>query len=266
MRLHCAGGRDQIHINTVAQAGLHQLLSFLTEVRFIENFFRDYPNRRLLVDSGAYSWNKMLTRGGGVKVLSPTLPDIKEYNAKYLQWIADNAHRDAVFVELDCYHILGQKYLDDAAKEVRKTKGVRYMRTYHTWCDGSDLSVLRKWVNDDGETYIGVARDSLPIMGNIFNVTRDKIKLHGFAMTAVKLLRQYPFYSADSSILVSAPKYGKLVQEDFNGRNAGHLKSKLDYEGHLGAHDRMVASSKNFKRMETYITELWEARGITWKD
>jgi hypothetical protein len=106
-------------------------------------------------------------------------------------------------------------------------------------------------------------------------VLKYKTKVHGFGITAPDLLKEYPFYSVDSTTWMSGARFGTMVKwrDNFTMQTSLHYSNKKEFmkhnldisltEDYLG---RMEQGIKEFLKMERDLTELWRVRGITYND
>ena len=60
----------------------------------------------------------------------------------------------------------------------------------------------------------------------VFNKTRNKIKVHGLGITAKKILKEYPFYSVDSTSWLSMARYGN---SKYYTKQMQTIKSKKEH-------------------------------------
>lgn len=133
--------------------------------------------------------------------------------------------------------------------------------------------------------YIGISpandvsmKEKLAWLDKCFSITRDKIKTHGFAVTAYDQLVRYPFYSVDSSSWSSGGRYGRIPiylegkVQSFNYKNKNDL---IKYWSKLPAeyveifktyHDRNYVGILAYKQFEIFVTELWKNRGVIWPE
>jgi hypothetical protein len=260
MRVILAGMGSPIYVKTVKHYGMVKLYSALNERRQIEKWDTGYP---LMVDSGAHSWNKTSLNVVGGKA-SNQLPPLKQWCDHILSWYAALDHKNFTLVEMDVYAELPMDYIDSMARLMMATlKQATYMRVYHLMLDGGSLRVLKQWL-DDGHTYIGLGLDSMPVWGKVFNLTRDRIKYHGFAATRQEVLLRYPLYSADSSTAIAGARYGgnycngKYVSK----QQLAKMRSPLAV---VDETDKRIQNGvKAMYEMQEHVTKVWERRGITW--
>lgn len=265
MRFFAAGDRDGMYRDLCKQYGLSKLYSAILkgEVRYIPSW--NAKNYDLMLDSGAHSWNKQTDpkRVGHIGT-GNNLPDIKDHAERYLKIIEHFKDEEIVFVELDCYNHLPKTYIDKMYERVRKIKGkFRFIRVYHPVIDGGSCAELQKWV-DEGQDYIGIGNDSTPILNRVFRITKDNVRLHGFAMTKFELLQSFPFFSVDSTTPLSTAIYGECHKKNLVRLQKKKLIAERRIEITLDGPERLLQSVINFKKTEQHLTQLWAKRGVIW--
>jgi len=247
-----------------ARHSVNKLYSALTEKRYIDKYDHDMW---LMVDSGAHVWNKKTINKVGMKRTTP-LPDIYEHADGYIEYIDKNKDKPHVFVELDCYAVLPKDYIDEMYKKVSDIDGnFEFMRVYHPAIDGGSLDEFKKWV-DEGQTYIGIGNDSRPYLNEIFNIARDKVKIHGFAMIDSRLLLKYPFYSVDSTKALVTIIYGGVCTGMLSVKTQKD-KFKLVLQKDIRVIDdnteRLERALADQKESQDFYTKMWDKRGIIWE-
>lgn len=260
MKIILAGMGSPIYVQTVRHYKMVKLYSALNERRQIERWETKYP---LMVDSGAHSWNKTSLNVVGGKA-SATLPPLKDWCDHILQWYAKHDHEAFTLVEMDVYAELPMDYIDSMARIMMATlKRATYMRVYHLMLDGGSLRVLKQWL-DDGHTYIGLGLDSMPVWGKVFNLTRDRIRYHGFAATRKEVLLKYPLYSADSSTAIAGARYGGNYHEGryVSKEQIKRMRSPLAVIDETDK--RIQYGVRAMFEMQEYVTKVWERRGVVW--
>lgn len=266
MKLLAAGYVGKHYIQYIKQYNLSKLYSFFHEKKHIDKYVNGDFNL-MMVDSGAHSWNKLhFNACSGIKA-SANLPDINEFHKGYINYIKANKNKEVVFVELDAYSYLTEKYLTEVWQELQAIPNHKYeyIRVYHPVLDNGSLKILDRWILEKHK-YIGIGNDSTHLLDPIFSRTRDKIKIHGFAMTKRNLLEKYPFYSADSTTPIASDMFGCIFDSNMKTLHKTVLYKKRRFEL-IYIEDkkkRLEISVKNFKKLENYLTNLWEHRGIKW--
>jgi hypothetical protein len=263
MRILAAGAASKLYRESILEVDLSKLYSALSEGKHIREWPRD---KFLMVDSGAHSWNKTSITKVSSGHARKKLPDLKDWCKKYLQMMRELKDSNFVFVELDCYGNIGIDFTDEMLEQVKLIGGsFQYIRVYHPVLDNGDLSTLKRWISD-GHKYIGIGNDSDYLLDKIFSITKDEIKLHGFAMTKDDLLLKYPFYSCDSTTPLSIVKFGSMYEYRL------HQKSKDEYTGLKMINvvkteqDKLKDALFWMKQSEIFYTKVWEKRGVVWKE
>lgn len=141
-------------------------------------------------------------------------PEYLEYREKYIEFIKEHKDYIDVYANLDIINnaeatYKNQKYLE--------SKGINPIPVFHL---GTDISWLKRYLAE-GYDYIalgGIVPNPpnviIPILDDLFEkYLTDKdgyplVKLHGFAVTSVKLVIRYPWWSVDSTSWVKFGKYG----------------------------------------------------------
>lgn len=198
------------------------------EVLALESFFTsnevakilaDYPEIKILLDSGAYTFAYTLKdREGG---------STQKYLDDYINFILKYKDRLLGYVNLDDIHDVeiswkNQKYMEE--------RGVRPMPVYHY---GEDFKWLERYVNE--YDYVGVGgiakgvseSSDRMLFDRIFEYVERKnlsVKLHAFGITRVKFLMRFPWHSVDSTTWLRTAIYGKIFIPRYDA-----LKQKFNY-------------------------------------
>lgn len=143
--------------------------------------------------------------------------DYLDYRSKYAQYIKDNESRIEVYSNLDIVNNAQETWLNQKWFE---KQGLHPMPVWHF---GSDPAWLKRYL-DRGYDYIGIGGlvpnpyDVLkPALDDIFtkyltdSQGYPRVKLHGFAATAIPLMTRYPWYSVDSSSWIKYGNYGWIL-------------------------------------------------------
>jgi hypothetical protein len=239
-----------------------KLYSILNEKKQIERWDDNYF---LMVDSGAHSWNKETITKIGLKRHSKIKP-ASQFIESYFEFIKNNKHKKVVWVEFDVYGHLHIDQINEFYNEVQKLNiSGKFIRVYHPVLDQGNLSILKKWV-DEGQDYIGVGNDSTPILNDIFNLTKDKIKYHGFAMTKLHLMEKYPFFSVDSTSPLSTVIFGRYTRPIMSFNERSDIAKIKSIECYHENEERLKRAIIETKETQNYITKLWKTKGIQWED
>lgn len=268
MRLYLAGSNSYDVEGNAYEQGVYKLYSILHELPGIKRYHRRYPDRDLMVDSGAHTWNKIKINPVGLGSTPTKLPDPRQFLEDYEQLIADYADKPMVFIEFDVYGTLRTREIDAAHQRALQTldgQRASFMRVYHLVLDGGDLSVLRQWM-DEGADYIGIGAECEPIFPKIFHLTQDRVKLHCFAMTRHDVLSRFPFYSVDSTSVIAGIRYGGVVNENFQYIARYRAVQERDMRVQRASRAKIKQAVEAAGKFQRYYTELWAARGVTWDD
>lgn len=129
-----------------------------------------------------------------------------------------------------------------------KEKVPKVIPVYHI---GEDIKFFREYMNHTD--YIGLSPKTDTIeavkrefLKKCFNISRDKVKIHGLGYSSKDGLETFPFYSVDSISFVRV----SLMEKHMHTTG---VFSCLRYK-----------RIRYFLRLESYITELWKRRGIEW--
>jgi hypothetical protein len=262
MKIICAGSGSGMYGAACIEHRMHRLHSFLVDLSYIKRWDANTP---LLVDSGAHSWNKFtITKIGHTS--SGNLPAIPEYLNKYAAFMLEHRDRPWMWVEFDVYGHLGKSEIDAQYERFTTIVGRdKFMRVYHPIIDGGTLKVLDEWIAQ-GQKYIGIGNDSIPFLDPIFYRTRDKVKIHGFAMTKYHLMTKYPFYSVDSTSPLSPLMYGQITRASLKRYTKEAAARHRDPNLFRTPEQNCLAALRDIKRTEAELTQLWAARGVIWND
>jgi hypothetical protein len=174
----------------------------------IEDMLRANEKVTLFLDSGAFSaWTQKVSI------------DIHEY----IEFIKRNQDHIHVYANLDVIGIGGKQPNALTAKATLKNQkimekaGLKPLPCFHF---GEPLEYLDFYVENYDYLALGVAGNSgstlIPWFDECFkNHICDekgfpKIKIHGFAVTSLKLMLRYPFYSVDSTSWVVTGRMGSI--------------------------------------------------------
>lgn len=266
MRIFSAGSPSGGHEDLCRQIGVPKLYSVMSpaELSRIKKYDPSW-GIPLLVDSGAHSYNKLTIAHVGHGARS-SMPSPREHFESYFKLMEKCQGRPITFVELDVYAVLSRQEIDAQFARVQALGGIDYMRVYHTMMDGGTARVVQEWV-DQGLKYIGVGAGALPIFDRIFKITRDKVRVHGFAMTRTQVLRKFPFYSVDSTTALTASIFG-VASSGYGLEVVGKEQQRRRRSVSL-AQDRLTRLKvmlQQFKQFADDMTALWRARGVDWHD
>ena len=242
-------------------------------------------NMHIIIDSGAHTFfsEKGVDRAGVVKKNTQTKETYRQYIDNYYKWLMACKDYIDYFVELDIGEIVGQKKVDEWYNEL-KVKGLdsKCIRVYHPkccpkgWWEEQIKTNTSKYVGIEGKRFGKVTIDYKKLIKQAY----DKgVKVHGFAMTGIKDITTYPFYSVDSTSWQAGVRFGTLPvfdkkscsikQKRYSDINKWDKSMNLaDYYNDNKKVGRMALSKqgiKSFHELEDYVTNLWIKRNIVWE-
>ena len=177
-------------------------------------------------------------------------------------------------ISYDNYIVLKNLGVPNLLPTVHQHEDVQWVKEYEKHTDYICISPA----ND--ETNVGRSK----WLDQVWSVINPTTKTHGLAVTGFTLLARYPFYSADSITWKVSGLYGIVQGFDhlktyqlrrYRSRKESHLLDSLDdlrdfkmYEIEVDTTDndqkKMPYNVDYFQLLETYVTEIWAARGVVW--
>jgi hypothetical protein len=262
MKIFIAGSNTRNVTNYCREYNVPKLHSILGEKKEIERW---EDGLMLMVDSGAHSWNKEGITKVGMSRKSK-LPSANLFIESYFQFIKTYKDKKIIWFEFDVYGHLPKQQIDDYHKRVQDL-GIagHFLRVYHPTLDGGSLDLLREWI-EAGETFVGIANDSIDMVDRIFAITQDKIKVHGLAMTKIGLVERLPFYSVDSTSPLSTVIFGRYALPLMGYEEREDIHKRKSIKCYHEDEERIKNAVIETKRTQDYLTDLWSIRNITWLD
>lgn len=254
-------------------------------------------NKFLIIDSGAFSaWNK------GRKIdLDEYIEFCKYITSKY----PDNKWN---IVNLDVIPggpglVPSQKEIDYSAEKgwdnylYMQSKGIKPIHIFH---QHEDFKWLKRIAASTD--YMGVSPDNSQSVQSrcawlkkVYSVIKGDVKTHGFACTGSSFLKVAPFYSADSSSWLVAPRFGTvayfdkdamglknyLIRDITENRDSySHFKQEIfpKIGPYLGVSLKDIIEKRSnskfllacniqaYKELQKAYTSLWDHRGVKFKD
>lgn len=262
MICYFSGFRPNNFYETAKKVGIKNYLYSFHDLR-MDLKERYQPDYKIFIDSGGYSARKR-----GVKINIAQYADFLNQYAPFIT-IAANLDTNDIQETLN-----NQKFLLD------RTKGVKILPVYHCsdYMHKKYRGLLDQFMKEfdyigiGGVAGTGLNKDVLNnFLKYVFSRTRDKIKIHGFGITAERLVKQFPFYSVDSTSWQSGARYGGVMNS--NGQLIHYsnkervIQSDMPLKITTGDYkDRINYDLIYWSNYEKKITDLWKARGIVWKD
>ncbi len=257
MRIYFAGAES---LSSNSYKGLlnyikYPLLSYYYINRIFNNMPQHWEKENIFIDSGAYS---AFSKGGIIN------------HQEYIKFIIENEFK--VYAGLD---VIGDAEASKHNFNYELKAGLKSIPAFHY---GEPFDYLRYYL--DKTDYIalgGVAqlRGKKNILNKWFDscfnlINPYKTKIHGFAVTSLSLLQDYPFYSVDSSTWSACIRFGRIPKRYYKGAYTlkNFEKETLPKEGLFLVQQRYPRIKDSLLKqldLQNYITELWTKRGIVWE-
>ena len=240
------------------------LFSFNTEASALTRFYKQ-TKRKSFLDSGAYG---ALKKGSQI--------DIDEY----INFVKANRQMIDIYATLD---VIGDYKATNVNTDYIEQQGLNPLPVYHYGSPRKELDRLIErydYIALGGLVALSLQQDRLiQWLDYCYAVIQDKIKIHGFGVTAYKLLQRYPFYSVDSTAWLRAIHYGRFVNYDGSShdrrikdyRTFELMNTRIyDEDGKKFPESRRIYykvlgdSIKELDKRIQEITNIWTKRGVTW--
>ena len=236
---------------------------------------------RLFLDSGAPSLYNKIFRSGNIKAVLGThfkdrkhddfshleSPGFEEYFKAYINFIKEHEHLLDVYCNLD---IMQNAEASWKNQERMEAEGLKPLPVFHL---GEDLKWLKMYVEKYDYVAIGgvspnPTRTTIPLLDAIWeDIICDpegmpKVKIHGFAVTAPKLLFRYPWYSVDSTSWLKHGRNGNIfMPKKRNGEYVYDeypisipISSRSPFANSKGKHFQTI-SKKEQEEIIAYISQ-----------
>ena len=203
--------------------------------------------------------------------------------ADYLKWLVQNYKYYDYYAELDIGEIVGQKKVNQWRQQLIDNNVFdKCVTVYHPrCCTWEDYLEMLKQTQSGYVALEGDRKGRTRLNYNKYlkPAYKQGIKVHGFAMTKIEVLKNYPFYSVDSASWLQPQMYGtipyfdkgKLTCLSYNKEKHFLKKPKNMNLDILRGEDKKVTriytmqlAIKAYKEMQDYYTNLWNKRGILW--
>ncbi|MBC9731153.1 hypothetical protein [Streptomyces sp. TRM68367] len=187
----------------------------------------------------------------------------------YAAWCHKWDRQLTLYANLDV--IGGPQATWDNQKRLEREHGLTPLPVFHT---GDPWEWLERYI-DDGYTYIALGKllgnpvqEVLPWIAKAFKIADGRAVFHGFGMTVWRALRDFPFYSVDSSTWGSGFRFGDLLL--FDTDRGTWVKFKLRDKQALLQHRDLLrahyADPASFASRANYTpTAACAVAGIAWR-
>jgi len=236
------------------------------------------------VDSGAHSFfgytGSPSASHQQQKADSSKMPDPEEYLERYILWLKQNWNRFTYFVELDIQSILGLDKIKSWRERLRE-EGLfsKCITVYHS-CDTWEDYVEMIETTESGYVGLEGVRNRIihiPYIRCLKLAYEKGVKVHGFALTSMNIVKKYPFYSVDSTTWTSTVRYGSFISLDKQGMLVQKTPTKKNYldnrmnldllsvkKGKESSVKKLNHSAEQFRLFEKTVTNMWISRGVDW--
>jgi len=275
MRMTFALGTSPTHSAIVNEIKPNNILVAFPYAKALDTL--TYKPEYVMTDSGAFTaWNV------GKKV------DI----GAYADWAISQAAKFPRVISVNLDVIPGEKGRTSTEKE--RIEGMKQSIKNADYLRARGINVMEVFHQDEPKEFLNELVDRLP-KGGVLGISprndkhlKAKVewqqvvmrsliekcgkenlpRTHGLAVTSIEMLRNFPYYSGDSSTWVNPFRYGGYVDE--RGRIVGidtiMSKRPSGSESNDALHFFARESIYNLIRVGDSMTTLWGKRGINWED
>ncbi len=148
-----------------------------------------------------------------------------------------------------------------------KDKGIMTIPVFH---QHEEMEWLYKMEKD--ADYIGISpandlttKQRIPWMDKVYSYLKDRIKTHSFGGISKSLLERYPLFSGDGSSWSSLVRFGQSIRHSRGGKIGAYEKASVKHGGKKAIYF-LAKDVRTYLKLEKYITDLWKARGVEWKE
>lgn len=220
---------DELRSQTIQECKpLYFLETFYNGEKKCLKVMKDVGNDNFLLDSGGFSYLN------GAKI---TIEDMEKYINRYIEFIVKNDIK--YYFEMDVDKIFGIEIVEKWRNIIEKRTGKQCIPIWHK---SRGVEYWKKMC--DEYKYIAVGGFALhdikkqeyeQIKKFVAYANNRNVKVHGLGFTKTKLLKEYRFYSVDSSSWLASSIKGRTV---CNFINKELKQRKIDKE------DRKINLSK----------------------
>ena len=237
----------------------------------------DYQPDYLILDSGAFTaWNT----GKQVNVTA------------YGDWVEKNQNAGKKLVAVNLDVIPGE--VGRTSTKAERVTGMKKSLENADYLRGRGLEVMEVFHQDEPLTFLDTLLDRLSPGGILGISPRNDVNInsklawqnavlrhlyqrcgvenmprtHGLAVTSMRMMKQFPYYSVDSSSWASSMLFGTFTNEwgKMNGLE-NLLPGRPNTTNFLpGIVHGLRKSVESYTHIGESITTLWAQRGIVWKD
>ena len=154
--------------------------------------------------------------------------------------------------------------------------------TIPTFHYGEDFDYLKRYLDEcnyialGGVVQLKQSKKLQIFFNKCFNIIKDyfPVKIHGFGVGNSDILKQYPFYSVDSTTWMAGRRFNEYNEYDqygnckrvpnFNRIKKSNITINSFVHNQKTPKEKVEKSIQSFLKLEKHITKLWEKRNIVW--
>jgi hypothetical protein len=268
MNLFFAGGENKSWLKAIEEAGGEKFLySYFYLNKGNNNNPADFllwsfqSQKKIFIDSGGFS---AFTKGITIDI------------GEYCDWLLQYKSKFEVYANLDA---IGDPVKTKLNQEYMEARGLNPLPVFHY---KTSYSVLEEMCSRYNYLALGalvpIARSKPELRRHLdkcFSLTGNKVKVHGFGMTGRIILKEYPFYSVDSTSWLGGSMRAEIYR--FTGSDMEFIdtnskkESSAENFAFTDQNDkrwmpRVINNAIEWMKYEKYITDLWAKRGVIWND
>lgn len=92
----------------------------------------------------------------------------------------------------------------------------------------------------------------------VFKRTRNDVMVHGLGITSEKILREFPFFCADSTSWQSMARFGS---SSFLSKEMSRVRSR-----NRPSYENIGGEVRFWVEKEDFYTRLWKSKGVVWEE
>jgi len=245
MKLYFAGASSVTDINCLVEDGAQRALLSYHYIKKNPDVVKTWGNRDLFIDSGAFSAKSL---GAPIAV------------EDYADWLLTT--KPKIYANLD---VIGDYRGTAKNQDYLESRGLTPLPVMHA--NTPEHEIRRLFAGYDYLAFGGLVplarqRNKLmSVISRVFSIAKDfwPIKIHGFGMTGIPILKGFPWYSVDSTSYLATRRFGHSQDKElcplldkYRGKTL-HWRKRITHEVHY------------YSKVEREVTQIWTMRGISWE-
>lgn len=257
MKLFFAGTESKTYNTKVRENGVDRILQ--------SAFYLNYKHEPNALGASQY----LLDSGGFTAIKKGTPIPVDKYAEYINKWEVKVAFNMDVRDTAETLH--NQKYLEKHTKAY-----IIPVYHFHEFIDPKWRDLIVSFGKEYpyislGGNPTGVDLESkMAYMDFVYSKIGLSSKIHGLGVTRYELLERYPWFSVDSTTWLAASQFGTFItfkQGKMKKIPGVAARKKLTDSKQLYSMDgKLNQGISAFLKMESYITELWKAKGVIWNE